>query len=209
MSSIVLSFGVGGMIVVVEATPINYRLSTNIQAVATTPPSPLTPADESPANTAVQNYLNTSAISPANSTIRNDLNKSLDETEKQPALSPECDSSPPAPLTQPAESLANTGLEEQPAPSPEPQSAVVSSPPPPVIPVDEPPVITTVQDELIMTEEPAKVDECCNTTTGRTCYSCRLVSKPSSPFTVANKTSLVMSSGTECHLLFQKSKRQR
>ncbi|XP_044063034.1 actin cytoskeleton-regulatory complex protein pan1-like [Siniperca chuatsi] len=135
-------------------------------AVDTTPPSTLTPADESPVVTAVQDELNTSAESPANATIHNGLNNSLEKAEEQPALSPECDSSPPAPLTPTAECPANIVLdktEEQPAPSPEPDSAVVSTPPPPVISDDESPVITAVQDEL--TEQPIRVDESCNTTT--------------------------------------------
>ncbi|KAI3362955.1 hypothetical protein L3Q82_011632, partial [Scortum barcoo] len=66
-----------------------------------------------------------------------------------------------------AEPTANTGLdeaEEESVPTSEPDSAVVTTPPP-LIPIDEPPVITKVQDELIITEQPVKVDESLRTTT--------------------------------------------
>ncbi|XP_050932065.1 uncharacterized protein LOC108887413 [Lates calcarifer] len=114
-------------------------------AVATTPAAPVSPADESPVISAVQDDLTASAESHSNSSIHNGLNNSLDEAEEEPTSSPQPDSSalspPPAPLTFATETPANTGLdeaEEQPVLSPE--SAVIPPPPAPLTPSPEPPV---------------------------------------------------------------------
>ncbi|XP_039978835.1 uncharacterized protein LOC120787211, partial [Xiphias gladius] len=126
---------------------------------------------------AAQDDLTTSAEHPANSTIQNGLNSSLDEAEEQSALSLESAviSPLPAPLTPyPVTSTsvahiadaANTSNAQQPMLGPEPDCASVTTPPPPLTPLaDESRVISAVQDELIITQQPVRVEESFNTTT--------------------------------------------
>ncbi|XP_039978830.1 uncharacterized protein LOC120787205 [Xiphias gladius] len=140
-------------------------------------PALRTLADEPPFIPAAQDDLTTSAEHPANSTIQNGLNSSLDEAEEQSALSLESAviSPLPAPLTPyPVTSTsvahiadaANTSNAQQPMLGPEPDCASVTTPPPPLTPLaDESRVISAVQDELIITQQPVRVEESFNTTT--------------------------------------------
>ncbi|XP_039978834.1 uncharacterized protein LOC120787209 [Xiphias gladius] len=140
-------------------------------------PALRTLADEPPFIPAAQDDLTTSAEHPANSTIQNGLNSSLDEAEEQSALSLESAviSPLPAPLTPyPVTSTsvahiadaANTSNAQQPMLGPEQDCASVTTPPPPLTPLaDESRVISAVQDELIITQQPVRVEESFNTTT--------------------------------------------
>ncbi|KAI3363036.1 hypothetical protein L3Q82_011702, partial [Scortum barcoo] len=82
-------------------------------------------------------------------------------------------STPPPPVSPPAEVTSSVldAKNETEEPTRDPDSAVATTPPPPLTPADEPPVISEVQDELIITEQPFRVDESFCTATGRTLYS--------------------------------------
>ncbi|KAI3362628.1 hypothetical protein L3Q82_001706 [Scortum barcoo] len=75
---------------------------------------------------------------------------------------------PPTPVTPTAEVTSSVldAKNETEEPTRDPDSAVATTPPPPLTPADEPPVISEVQDELIITEQPFRVDESFCTATG-------------------------------------------